>query len=496
MSRTTGLVIAMLGVLRVGTAWAQPTPSDDPDPTAPSGPSTQEPPTEPPPVPSGSPPVPADVPVPPPIQTAPLPPPAVPEPVPPPPSGPPPQESASTTATWEPGYHFDLHWRLLMLPERVVGLVFVPFGLLVGAAEKYALGERFADLVTFYDGRIKLAPRFKFSFGDGAGAGLWIKRKRLFDDRAEARIGGIYRVDGDYQVELEYKHAFLFPGGRGLRLRSYIEDDKNQRFYGLGNQTQHDDRRVLRSKDLGVIGEVDLQGVDASTYSGVLQLGLRRQELAAGVSTTHPSVMEGDTVTPPPGFGDSALFAEMRLVGRFDTRDTAGRPTRGFYAEASALGRTDVTGKALSAVTLNASARVHLPVAPDKRVLVLTLGGAAALHLFPDHEIPLDSYPYLGRTTLLRGYDRERFRDLYVIHASAEYRYPIYEYLTSRVGLDAFVFLDAGAVWGVNAFSIDPLRYSYGGGLRAAHETTLLFELTLGFSAEGSQFSLGVEKAL
>jgi hypothetical protein len=494
MTRTS-LVIILLGVLRCGMtdSHAQPSPADDPDATVPRPPSPLP---EPPPVPTDTPPVPADVPVEPPIQTTTPPPPVAPEPLPPPPPTPPAQESPSTSAMWEPSYHFDLHWRLLMLPERVIGLAAIPFELLVGAIERHALDKRFGDLVTFYNGRIKIAPRFKFSFGDGAGAGLWIKRTRLFDERAEARLGGVYRVDGDYQLELEYEHALLFPGGRGLRLRSYIEDDKNQRFYGLGNESLFTDRRVVRSKDLGLFAEMDLQGVDRYTYSGVVQLGLRRQELSAGVSSTYPPVMEGDTVLPPPGFDDTALFADMRLVGRFDTRDTYGRPTRGIYAEASALGRTDVTGKSLSAVTLNASARLHLPIAPDRRVLLLSIGGAAALHMLPGTEIPLDSYAYLGRTNLLRGYDRERFRDLYAMQASVEYRFPIYEYLASRAGLDAFGFFDAGTTWGVNAFSLSPLRYSYGGGLRAAHETTLVFELTVGFSPEGNELNLGVEKAL
>ncbi len=493
----TWRMLVVLGALLVGrgVSPAQPSPSDDPDPTAPGAP--QAPPTEPPPVPIDPPPVPTDVPTDAPTD-APVNPPAEPVPasVPLPPHEPPLQESPSTSATWAPGYHFDLHWQLMMLPERIVELVFVPVGLLIGAIEKYRLDKRFATVLKFHDGRIRLAPRFKFSFGDGAGVGLWVKRVGLFDDRAEARIGGIYRLDGDYQVEVEYQHALLLPGGRGLRLRSYLEDDKNQRFYGLGNQTVKTDRRVLRSKDLGLFAEVDLQGIDRYTYSGVLQLGLHRQLLSAGVSSSYLPVMEGDTTLPPPGFGDAAVFADMRLVGRYDTRDTSGRPTRGIFAEASALGRTDVTGKSLSAVTLRALARLHLPVAPDKRVLLLSIGGAAAAHLLPGDEIPLDSYAYLGRTNLLRGYDRERFRDLYAIQASAEYRFPVYEYLASRAGLDAFAFLDAGTSWGVNPFSLSPVRYSYGGGLRAAHETTLVFEITLGFSAETYEFNLGIEKAL
>ena len=35
-----------------------------------------------------------------------------------------------------------------------------------------------------------------------------------------------------------------------------------------------------------------------------------------------------------------------------------------------------------------------------------------------------------------------------------------------------------------------------GGGIRCAHETTLVFETTIGYSPEGFEFTIGVERAL
>jgi hemolysin activation/secretion protein len=126
---------------------------------------------------------------------------------------------------------------------------------------------------------------------------------------------------------------------------------------------------------------------------------------------------------------------------------------------------------------------------------MLTLSGTAATHLLPGDEIPLDSLAKVDRSNV-RGYDRERFRDLYSVVGSVEYRYPIYEYLATRVGLDAFMFVDAGSVFGQEKLSLSPLHYSVGTGLRGAHETTLLFQATLGWSPEGIQLNLGVEKTL
>lgn len=420
----------------------------------------------------------------------------------PPPTPKPPQpvpivaEDVTTSAAWRPGFHFDLHWRLLLLPERAIELVFLPVSLAVAAVEEYRLDNRFGDWLSFRNGRLKLVPRFRFSLGDGAGVGVWLSRHKLFDRRAQLRLGGLVRLDRDWQVETEYKHSLLLPGGRALRSRAYFENDKNQRFFGLGGDTEVGDRRVMRSFEQGALVEVDLQGIDRYTYAGTARLGVRRQELSAGTSTTYAPVGEpGDTVTPPPGFGETAIYADARLDGRFDTRDTFGRPTRGWLAEVRGLIRQEVTGKDLSGITLDAGVRYHIPVLPENRVLVLTVGGTAAFAFLPGSTIPLDSLAMIGRSNV-RGYDRERFRDRYAMMGSVEYRFPIYEYLSSRAGLDAFAFVDGGTIWGRSSFDIAPPLWSAGGGIRGAHDTTLVFESTIGYSPEGFEITIGAESSL
>jgi hypothetical protein len=485
-------------------------PSSEPAPTEPTKPAepvgkgpgdkpTTPPPGTPLPPVSDEPPVPVEKPPENPAvpgQTVPIPP--APAPVATPPLGGPrgAPDDPLTSAAWRPHRRFDLHWQLLALPQRAVELALMPVGLLAALADEYALGPRLDDLLEFFDRRLVLSPRAKFAFGDGAGVGLWIRRPNLFDQRAEARVGGLYRLNGDYQLEAEYSHDLLFPGGRGLRMRAYLERDKNQRFYGLGGDTTTTDRRVLRSNDEGGLIEVDLQGIDRYTFSGVLQLGFRRQTLSAGLDGTYiPVGTEGDTVEPPAGFGLTAMYVDATVVGHIDTRDTIGRPTRGTFVEARGWARTDVTGKNLSSITMTATASQHFPIIDEHRVIIVTAGIAAAVPMIPGDDIPLDSLPTVGRNNV-RGYDRERFRDRYGAVGSLEYRFPIYEYLRSQAGLDAFFFADGGTVWGDSKLSKDNLRYAFGGGLRAAHETTLAFQGTIGWSPEGLQINLGVEKAL
>lgn len=408
-----------------------------------------------------------------------------------------PDDDPLTTKTWRPARTFDLHWHVLYLPQRVLELAFMPFGLLMAATDRYRLDRRVGDLLELFDHRIVIRPRVKFAFTDGPGLGLTITRANLFDRRAELSASALYRTsNGDWQAELEYEHALLLPEGRGLRAKAEVELDQNRRYFGIGNATTVADRRVLAAEDQAVSAEIDLQGIDRYTYSATLEVALRRQTLLPGVSMKYPPVgTEGDSVTPPPGFEETAIYGDAKLVGRYDTRDTVGRPTRGWLVALAALARTDVTGKDLSALTLSGNARLHLPVIAKGRTLMLVLGGLAAIPLVPGNEIPLDSMAKLDRSNV-RGYDRDRFFDRYVVHGSVEYRFPIYEYLGSRVGIDALLFVDGGTTFDNDSKPFDAIRYSVGAGLRGAHETRLIFSGFFAWSPEGPQLVFGAEKTL
>lgn len=398
------------------------------------------------------------------------------------------------SAVWRKPYRFELHWRVLMFPERALELATLPIGLLVSLIQGDRLERQVIDLLKLHDGRINVSPQFNVSSTDGVAAGGTIQRSKLFSRRAAISLGGVVWFNRDWFEQLAYDHSLLLPGGRGLRAAVFAEHDKNQPFYGVGGDTLESNRRVMKADDQGLQIETDLQGVDRYTFSGIAQIAMRRQTLAPGSDGETRAVgRPGDSVAPPVGFGTTALFVEAKLAGRWDTRDTIGRPTRGEVIDLGALVRRDVTGRHLSAAVLSGNAQVYLPVLPDGRVLIFSAGGTAALPLIPGDDIPLDSLALIDRTNV-RGYNRERFRDRYAIHATAEYRFPIYEYLTSRAGLDAFTFLDLGTAFGKADFSVDPLRYSVGGGLRAAHEVTLVFQGTIGWSPEGPQISFGIER--
>jgi hypothetical protein len=414
---------------------------------------------------------------------------------------PPPREPDAdplTRGEWQPRPAFDLHWRVLDLPGTLLSLALTPFRLAVGAIERNRLDKRIFAFLTFYNDQIKIAPQFKVSFGDGLGGGIVGSLRGMNSPNSKITIGWLYRIDRDWELDFEYRHRLLLPGGRGIKLKVHVERDINERYFGITGASEIGDRRVIGVHHFGGTAEMDLLGVDRYDYAGLIQLGVQRELLTPGISATHPPVGEpGDMIVPPPGFQERIVYGDIRLVGRIDTRDAFGRPTRGNYAEVAVHARADVARKRdLSAVSATAELTKFLPVGALGRVLALHLGGAATSHIIGGDQVPFEAYPTLGREHGLRGYERDRFRDRYELHGSAEYRYPIYEFLSTKAGLDSFFFLDVGTAFGVAPLAASRVHYSLGTGIRAGHETTSVFQFTFGWSPEGTQITLNLGSKL
>ncbi|MEO8551752.1 MAG: BamA/TamA family outer membrane protein, partial [Kofleriaceae bacterium] len=374
----------------------------------------------------------------------------------------------------------------------LLDLLVLPIGLGVSVVDEYALDTRLFEFLEFFHGWISVSPRVKFSFSGSLALGVWVESAKLASERAALRVGGLVRTNADFQAAIEYRHVLLLPDGRGLRARAYIDHDKNRRYYGIGGDSAVADQRVIRAISSGATVDVDLQGIDRYTYSGVAGLGFIRQRFTPGIDTTIPALAANDTIPLPPGFDVTALYVTGSLSGRYDTRDSNGRPVRGAYAEISAVAREEITGKQLSAITASATITKLLPLIAEHRTILVTLGGAASIPLGAGDTIPLDALPEISRLNN-RGYDSDRFRDRYAVVGSVEYRFPVYDYLASRAGLDAFVFVDTGTLWGTNKLTDSRIRYSVGTGLRAASQNDLMFSMTLAGSPDGIQFAVGVE---
>jgi len=407
------------------------------------------------------------------------------------------EDDALTTEVWrEPRVPIDLQWNLLALPERAVELAFLPLGVLVTAVERYRLDKRVYDLLRNASGTIVLTPNAKLSLGDGFGVGASLRVKWREANERRVRISGLYRLNGDYEVGVDLKRKLIRANGRRIEANVTHEVDRNLPFYGIGHTTSVADERALRSEyvdgevsyELNERGELDL--------TGTVFLGYRKERLSPGDDPgLDPVGIAGDSVAPPPGFHRWSDFASATAEVSYDTRDTTGRPSKGFVAILRGAVAEEVDGQSLSAGVGSLTATTLLPLLPDHRVLALSAGLRIAGPLSSGDEVPLHLLTTLGRTQHLRGYNRARFRDRHGWWASAEYGFPIYEYANTGVALDASFFFDAGRVArDLDTIFDGKIRYSTGIGLRAAHDVLSIFRLDLGWSPEGIEFGFSLGK--
>jgi hypothetical protein len=409
------------------------------------------------------------------------------------------QREALTTEEWrEPPLPLDPLWQVLALPERLVEVAFTPLHALVAFAERTRLDRRIKDALRNDAGTIVVTPRFNLSFGDGFGAGAKLKLDRLGGaEISRLDISAIRRLDTDNEQAVRYRYAFARLEGRTLELQVEREVDRNDPFYGFGNATTEADERAIRRTRIESTATLDLSSRGALRLTGLITLRHLHETLEGGQDDVAPPVDPNDMVGAPAGFGETVDYLSLTMSGMRDTRDTVGRPTRGFVGELSLTAASAVNQNGLNGLAARAQVHAYWSPLPGNRVFVLVAGAAAATPITAASAVPYHLMPALGRRTFLRGYQRGRFRDKAAYWGSVEYRYPIFEYKTTRVGLEPKLFVDVGRVGeGMSDLIGSGPRISYGGGMRLAHETLVALDLTLGFSSEGSTFFFSLGRGL
>jgi hypothetical protein len=378
-------------------------------------------------------------------------------------------------------------------------LVLTPLFPLVTLAEETRLDLRLYDLATNPERTRFLIPLVTAYTDDGVGGGLLYVHDDAFGGGENIELYALTTTIRDVQVEASYSEELSFLDGRRVGLAMEYDLDRNDKYHGIGPNTHKRDLRALEVSVLGLALEIDVGAPNTFFRTGFgseARIGYLREHLGPGSIVGEPSVSASDPVVPPPpGFLEPVDYANLEWAFSYDQRDSLGRTQRGAYVGTAFSASSDLNGKDLSAAKVHATFSYFLPVAPRFRVLVFTLGGAATTALASDAEIPLHQLVTIGRTSNLRGYAKNRFRDSTGWWANLEYRYPLFDYKDTGAGLSAAIFVDAGGVGpSVSELADKPVRYAPGVGLRAEAPSDFVFRAQIAYSREGIEAGLSLSE--
>jgi hypothetical protein len=277
--------------------------------------------------------------------------------------------------------------------------------------------------------------------------------------RGGATFKGYWRITARAGYGLEA----VAPGGAhafGTHAFGWIEDRPEDEYYGIGNDSQEDDRSNYQLKRATVGATLGFAATRDIAIT--IDLDWSRSEAGPGKNPTLPSV---DSIFGPveiPGFGD--LDRYLSFGGSAEWRNGyRGLLPGGRWLRLGLSWNESYSDGAADFAQIEAAAGADIPFDHERRSLTLALlyqtvrpSGAG--------EISFYRLPTLGGSSTLPAYRTGRFRDRDLILGRAEYSYRIWLNPTYTSALVASIFLYGGMVaedlW--DEFAFDQLWPSYG----------------------------------
>lgn len=277
-------------------------------------------------------------------------------------------------------------------------------------------------------------------------------------------------------ASLEFRRAFL-PRDAGFVTATVMRrHEAAQRFYGMGPDTDVDDRTSF-----------GLSATQVDLTAGVRVT--RWLTASGGVGFGNPDITESSESSRVPGTDDTYddsgapgitfqpeyVLSHIGLV--VDTRNS-GNPRQGVLYQLHMRRFDDREGGRYSFSDTRIDVQYFIPFWNLSRVLALRLLAQQSDGM-GEGEVPFYLMPTLGGARSLRGYDRQRFRDRGLILFSAEYRYEVNPFLMGAV------FYDAGQVaptW--RRFSLNDFRDNFGVGMRFGYSNAVALRADLAFGGE------------
>lgn len=308
----------------------------------------------------------------------------------------------------------------------------------------------------------------------GPGYRRWFSKDRVFTD-ASAAISwhGYKQVQARVEFPRLAKSRLL--AGAQLRLQDYPQ----VAFYGEGPQTIADSRSEYQIESANVAGYAvfrPVQWLGIGGTAGVLKpsIGPRGGFFGGGEPDTRDAFAHDPVFTAVP---EQPAFLHTEANITADTRDFAGRPTRGGLYRAAAAQYSDRGTGVFSFRRYDVEAAQFLPFAGSRVVLALH-GWLVGTDTGEGRFVPFYLQPSLGGHNSLRSFPEYRFHDRSLLLVNVETR------IAMMTHVDAAFFADAGNV----APRIGDLNFaqrSYGAGLRLHSRRQTFARLDVARGREG-----------
>ena len=391
--------------------------------------------------------------------------------------------------------------RVVLYPIRLGSeAVFAPLRGGAWLVERYQLRDRITQFFVRDDGAYGFYPTAFFESEIGLNVGLHAFDNDLFGHGERVTLAASYGGEFKQRYDLWLQSGKLAGGTRlGLRL-SYRAWDRSN-FFGIGNGDETAPMMTSSPLDEAVHTRFGQDVSHAELTSSTPIVGplsvdvlgaytLRRYNNDAELDGYQPILNVYDEMSLV-GFqrGANNFYGEAALS--IDTRSEVDRyvshvaPSSGWYGRIGAGLTQGVDGDPSHYLRYTADVRRYIDLYNGDRVLVVRgyLEGVTAA----TDEIPFSDLPRIGGPELLRGFERDRFRDRVAAVGTVEYDFPLQGWIS------AYTFVDAGRVaHDIGALDPNALHVGWGGGLEVHTPDAFLLRMQAAHSEDGTFLSLAL----
>jgi hypothetical protein len=376
--------------------------------------------------------------------------------------------------------------RLILTPPRLVlKALFWPVQHGLRWMERHAVIERVED-VLYNDARTAgIVPTFEFLSSQGPSIGANAFHEDLAGHGEEVSLVSLF---GGRYVQ---SHELGFSADRLLGTRVWLETlvrfqvSPRLPFFGYGAAPERDSGSGLGPREAAVetayrqtrLFNVARLGHTFGDPGGLVKLGgsaiTNYRDFDPSERGSEPSTDDVYDTAQLVGFDRGVRTLELQANLIVDTRDRPGATASGLYLEVFGGGVPPMASGQYG--HYGAELTGYFDLWHGTRVIALRAVHEAVLG--SEADIPFSDLPRIGGPNRLRGYDLDRFRDEKTAVVTAEYHYPIHEYVAGSL------FVDAGraAPTYEELSRVGTWRAGGGGGVIIRSKSRVLFTLDLAY---------------